>query len=192
MLKKTLVLISTILFLSSFAFSQAKKVDAFSVRDDSIVVFFYDPLVRLNELEKDFEAKTDKQKSDALDKYLHENPLYLFKLTNNSTKQVRFLTIRGDPSKVGTKMFYKVEVIDNVPLQFSPMDNNYANKISAVVDKVNCGGTLFEHMSLFDLDQNKKLVGKGILLFGYFRRVQPYSEIKTSITSIIEQLQPKK
>ena len=47
-------------------------------------------------------------------------------------------------------------------------------------------------MSLFDDKENKKLVGNGIQLYGYFRRVQPYSEIKSSIIYIIKQQLDKK
>ncbi len=191
-MKKISILVTTLLLLTNFAFSQTKIVDNFINGDDSIAVYFYDPLLSLNKVDKDFQSKTDKEKSDALNKYLHENPLYLFRLTNTKTKDIRFLCIRGNPEKERTKMFYKVEVIKNVSTDFNPNDNNYSDKIIQVIDQVNCGGTLFENMSLFDDKENKKLVGNGIQLYGYFRRVQPYSEIKTSIIYIIEQLLDKK
>ena len=89
-------------------------------------------------------------------------------------------------------MFYKVEVIKNVSVNFNPNDNNYSDKIVQVIDQVNCGGTLFENMSLFDDKESKRLIGEGIQLFGYFRRIQPYSEIKTSIIYIIEKVLNKK
>ena len=88
-------------------------------------------------------------------------------------------------------MFYKVEVIKNVVGDFNPNDNNYSDKIIQVIDQVNCGGTLFESMSVFDDENNKKYVGNGILLYGYYRRVQPYNEIKVSMVNIIEQLSKK-
>ncbi len=191
-MKKISILLTTILLLTNFAFSQTKNVDNFINGDDSISVFFYDPLLSLNKADKDFQSKADKEKSDALNKYLHENPLYLFRLTNAKTKDIRYLCIRGNPEKEKTKMFYKVEVIKNEPTDFNPNGINYSDKIVQVVDQVNCGGTLFENMSLFDSEENKKLVGNGIQLFGYYRRVQPYSEIKTSIIYIIEQLLDKK
>ena len=191
-MKKISILVTTLLLLTNFVFSQTKIVDNFINGDDSIAVYFYDPLLRLDKVDKNFQSKTDKEKSDALNKYLHENPLYLFRLTNTKTKDIRYLCIRGNPEKEKTKMFYKVEVIKNVPSDFNPNDTNYADKIVQVIDQINCGGTLFENMSLFDSEENKKLVGKGIQLFGYYRRVQPYSEIKTSINYIIEQLLDKK
>src|SRR5215213_1019824 len=103
-MKKTLILALAILFLANFAFSQTRNVDNFINGDDSIAVFFYDPLLSLSKVDKDFLSKTDKQKSDALYKYLHENPLYLFRLTNSKTKDIRYLCIRGNPEKEKTKM----------------------------------------------------------------------------------------
>mgnify|MGYP000944926795 FL=1 len=190
-MKKIATFLTTLLILTNFAFSQTKNIDNFINGDDSISVFFYDPLLILNKVDKDFQSKTDKEKSDALNKYLHENPLYLFRLTNNKTKEIRYLCVRGNPEKEKTKMFYKLEVIKNVSGDFNPNDNNYSDKIVQVIDQVNCGGTLFENMSLFDSEENKKLVGNGIQLFGYYRRVQPYSEIKTSIIYNIDQLDKK-
>ncbi|MEP6847125.1 MAG: hypothetical protein ABI861_14030 [Panacibacter sp.] len=191
-MKKISTLVTALLLLTNFAFSQTKSVDNFINGDDSITVFFYDPLLRINKLDKDFQSKPDKEKSDALNKYLHENPLYLFRLTNAKTKDIRYLCISGNPEKEKTKMFYKVEVIKNMLADFNPNNNNYSDKIVQVIDQVNCGGTLFENMSLFDSEENKKLVGNGIELYGYYRRVQPYLEIKTSIIYIIEQQLDKK
>ena len=184
-MKKILLLISIIVFLTIHAFSQSKKVDNFIFGNDSVVVYFFDPLLSLNNIDKDFQSKSDNEKSNSLDKYLHENPLYLFRLTNTSTKSIRYLCIRGNPEKVNTKMFYKVELIKNVQPDFMPADNNYSDKIIQVFDQVNCGGTLFESMTLFDTEKNKNAVGNGIQFFGKYRRVQPYSEIKTSVTNII-------
>jgi len=133
-------------------------------------------------------TRPDKEKSDLLDKYLHSNPLYLFKLTNNSTHKITYYCIHGDPEKQKTKYFYNVQVIkDSSTTDFDPVKNNYAEKVIKTIDQVNCGGTLFESMYLFDDEEKKKAIGNGILLFGSFRRVQPYSEIKESIVSIIKQ-----
>jgi hypothetical protein len=86
-------------------------------------------------------------------------------------------------------MFYKVEVIKGIADSvLNPNTTNYSDKIVKVIDNVNCGGTLFENMEMFTRPENKNLIGNGIQLYGYFRRVQPYSEIKTSMTDIIEQL----
>jgi hypothetical protein len=188
MLKHSIV-IALCFLLTLPAFSRTRKVDDFKNGSDSVSVFFYDPLERLEEIDAGFNAKNDKDKSSILDEYLHKNPLYLFRLTNTKTKDVRYLCIRGNPQKTNTKFFYKVEVIENAPDNFNPSEGDYSNKIVRVVEGVNCGGTLFENMSVFDGEENKKFVGNGIMVFGYFRRVQPYAEIKSSIIDIIQSLE---
>lgn len=188
---KTLILLATILCLTTLIYGQGKEVDNFKIGKQNVDVFFYDPLDSLSKLDKDFQTKTDKEKSNALDKYLHERPLYLFRLTNKKTMDTTYLCIHGNPEKTNTKMFYKVEVIKNVPANFNPNDANYSSKIVQTIDQVNCGGTLFESMTLLDNEEGKKAVGNGIQLFGYYRRVQPYSEIKTSMKNIIKELTDK-
>lgn len=181
---------TTLVFINSI-YGQSKNVDNFKINKQTVAVFFYDPLDGLTKLDINFQSRPDKEKSDALDKYLHEHPLYLFRLTNNKTKDITFLCIRGNPEKVNTKMFYKVEVIKNEPSDFNPNDTYYSDKIAQTIDQVNCGGTLFENMTLFDSEEGKKAIANGIKLFGYYRRVQPYSEIRTSIENIIKQLNDK-
>ncbi len=184
---KTTLIIFTFLTLTICAQGQVKTVDEFKIKKDNIKVIFYDPLLALSKM-PDFQGKSDKEKSDLLDNYLHNNPLYLFIVSDSKTKDFIYLCIRGNPDKVNTKMFFKVEVIKGVAdTAFNPI-NNYSDKIVKVIDNVNCGGTLFENMEMFTDPDNKKYVGNGIQLFGYYRRVQPYSEIKTSMTAIIEQL----
>jgi len=189
---KISILLATLLILINSSYGQSKNVDNFEINKQDVAAFFYDPLDSLNKLDKDFQSKSGKEKSNALDKYLHEHPLYLFRLINNKTKDITFLCIRGNPEKIDTKMFYKVEVIKNEPTDFNPNYSNYSDNIVQTIDQVNCGGTLFENMSLFDNDEGKKVIGNGIQLFGYYRRVQPYSEIRTSIENIIKQLSDKK
>ena len=185
-------LVFSILILSIVAMvaqGQESAFDHFKINKDKVEVFFYDPLVALAKAD-DFAAKTDKEKSDLLDSYLHNNPLYLFSLTDSKTKDITYLCIRGNPEKVNTKMFYKVEVIKGISsASFNPNTDSYSDKIVKVIDQVNCGGTLFENMSLFQGADKKKYVGNGVQLFGYYYRVQPYSEIRSSMKGIIEQLQ---
>ncbi len=185
-IKITLSIITFLLF-TIYAQGQAKVVDEFKIKNDSVKVFFYDPLLALAKM-PGFEEKSDEEKSDTLDSYLHNNPLYLFVVSNSTTKELTYLCIRGNPKKVNTKMFYKVEVIKGVSdTAFNPF-NDYSDKIVKTIDNVNCGGTLFESMEMFDAPENKKYVGNGIQFFGSYRRVQPYSEIKISMIAIIEQL----
>lgn len=180
--------ISTFLTLTTFAHGQEKIVDQFQLKKDSIKVIFYDPLLTL-EAKPDFKSKSEKDKSDLIDSYLHNNPLYLFKVITAKTKDITYLCIRGNPDKVNTKMFYKVEIIKGITdSTFNPNTSNYSDKIVKIIDNVNCGGTLFENMEMFTDPKNKKYIGNGILFMGYFCRVQPYAEIKLSMTDIIEQL----
>lgn len=185
---KTSAFFATIFIFTNSVFGQSKNIDNFKVNKLNVAVFFYDPLDSLAILDKDFQSKSDKEKSTALDKYLHEHPLYLFRLTNRKTNEITFLCIHGNPEKTNTKMFYKVEVIKNVPADFNPNNSNYSDKIVQTIDEVNCGGTLFESMTLFENEEGKKAAGNGIQLFGYYSRVQPYSEIRASIENIIKQL----
>lgn len=188
-IKKLSFLCFTICFSATLAFAQTKNVDNFTLGENRIAVYFYDPIPRIQKLDKDFGTRSDKEKSELLDKYLHENPLYLFQSTNKKTGKVTYFCIRGNPEKTKTKMFYKVEVITGVPGDFDPNATSYSDKIVKVIDQVNCGGTLFENMAIFDSEAGKKLVGNGIQVYGYFRRVQPFSEIKASMIDIIKSFQ---
>lgn len=178
----------TLLTLTICAQGQGLVVDQFKVKNDSVKVFFYDPVLAL-EKTPNFQVKSEKDKSDTLDTYLHNSALYMFEVTNAETKEITYLCIRGNPDKVNTKMFYKVEVIKGITNSlFNSNDTNYSDKIVKVIDKVNCGGTLFESMEMFKAPENQKYIGSGIQFWGFYRRVQPYSEIKTSMIAIINQL----
>jgi hypothetical protein len=186
-----LKLIIIVLFLGILNFSvygQENPIDQFKIEDYTIDVYFYDPLETLTKLE-DFRTMSDKSKSSTLDYYLHNHALYLFLLTDSKTTEKTYLCIRGNPEKLKTKMFYKVEIIKGITSSsFNPNTDNYSDKIVNVIDDVNCGGTLFESMTIFSQPKNKDKVGNGIQLYGYFRRVQPYSEIKDSMKEIIKSI----
>ena len=179
--------ILTLIILTISAQGQENSIDHFKVKKNKVDVYFYDPLEAVTKIEN-FSSKSDKEKSEVLDSYLHNHALYLFARTDYKTKDITYFCIRGNPEKMNTKMFYKVEVIQGITSSsFNPNADSYSDKIVKVIDKVNCGGTLFESSSIFSRPENKDKVGNGIQLYGYFRRVQPYSEIKTSMTEIIEQ-----
>lgn len=183
--------IITLIILTISAQGQENSIDHFKVKKNKVDVYFYDPLEAFSKIEN-FSTKSAKEKSDLLDNYLHNHALYLFMLTDSKTKDITYFCIRGNPEKIDTKMFYKVEVIQGITSSsFNPNTDSYSDKIVKIIDKVNCGGTLFESSAIFSRPENKDKVGNGIQLYGYFRRVQPYSEIKTSMTDIIEQLRQK-
>jgi len=168
-----LTLIITLSCSSIYAQEISKKVDKFKIEKNTIEVTFFDPFVNILDKNPEFNSKTDKEKSELLDSYLHNSTLYNFKLTNKETKEVTNYKIVGNPEITRSKMFYKVDIYQNQTLV-------------ETIGKVNCGGTLFEHMSIFDNRSRKKHIGNGVQLFGYFRRVQPYKEIKNSLTAIIK------
>jgi hypothetical protein len=185
---KLTICILTMLILAASAQGQENPIDLYKVKNNKVEVYFYDPFEALSKTET-FSTKTDKEKSDLLDNYLHNHALYLFMLTDSITKDITYLCIRGNPEKMNTKMFYQVEVIKGITSRsFNPNTESYSDKVVKVIDNVNCGGTLFESMAIFSKPENKDKVGNGIQLYGYFCRVQPYSEIKISMTNIIEQL----
>jgi len=180
-----------ILFLGILNFSvqgQENPIDHFKIKNNTVDVYFYDPIEALS-ITEDFKTKSDKEKSNVLDNFLHNHALYLFLLTNSKTKEKTYLCIRGNPEKPRTKMFYKVEVIRGIAnSSFNPNIDNYSDKVVTIIENVNCGGTLFESMSIFSQPENKGKVGNGIQLYGFFRRVQPYSEIKESMKEIIKSI----
>jgi len=177
----------TLIILTIAAQGQEDPIDHFKVNKNIVDVYFYDPLEAISKIEN-FSLKSDKEKSDALDNYLHNHALYLFVLTDSKTKDITYFCIRGNPEKINTKMFYKVEVIQGIKnIPFNPNTDSYSDKVVKLIDKVNCSGNLFESSPIFSKPENKDKVGNGIQLYGYFRRVQPYSEIKISMTNIIEQ-----
>jgi len=181
----------SILFLGILNFSiqgQEKPIDKFKIEDNTIDVYFYDPLEVLTNLEE-FRTMSDRSKSTTLDFYLHNHALYLFLLTDSKTTEKTYLCIRGNPDKLKTKMFYKVDVIKGITSSsFNPNTDDYSDKIVNVIDAVNCGGTLFESMTIFSKPENKDKIGNGIKLYGYYSRVQPYSEIKDSMKEIIKSI----
>jgi len=138
---KTTIGILTLLTLVICTQGQAIVVDEFKIKKDNVKVLFYDPLLALAKI-PGFQERSDKEKSDLLDNYLHNNPLYLFVVTNPKTKGITYLCIRGNPEKVNTKMFYKVEIVKGVTDTAFDLRNNYSDKIIKVIDNVNCGGTL--------------------------------------------------
>jgi hypothetical protein len=185
-LKLTISIIAVIILTISVR-GQENSIDQFKIKKNKVDVYFYDPFEALSTIEN-FSSKSDIEKSDALDNYLHNHALYLFVLTDSKTTDITYFCIRGNLEKVNTKFFYMVEVIQGVTnSSFNPNNDSYSDKIVKTIDKVNCGGTLFESSAMFSTPENKDKVGNGVLLYGYFRRVQPYSEIRTSMKVIIEQ-----
>ncbi|MTI29770.1 hypothetical protein [Xanthovirga aplysinae] len=79
----------------------------------------------------------------------------------------------GNPQKVKSRNYFNLDIYDS-------QDN-----LEKSIDKVNVGGSFFEHMFFFQSTEGKKFIGKGIQMWGFFVMVQPYSTIKEKISKLI-------
>jgi hypothetical protein len=164
---------------------QFKEVDQFKIDKTDMKVYFNDPMKQLARLYPDFDTKTSTDKFGILSDYLHNNPLYVFAATNKKEKVNRVYVLRGNPRKQRTKNYFQIDILnDGASSVFDGLD--YEKNILKTIDKVNVGGSLFEHMVVFQTPEGKKVVGKGIKFWDYFTRVEPYSEIKSAMQTLIE------
>ncbi|MTI21250.1 hypothetical protein E1176_09480 [Fulvivirga sp. RKSG066] len=172
------ILLVLILLLGSF-FCQAQElsnyqeVDKFKVNGLTTKVYFNDPLKRLIAKHPDFDNKENQTKHVLLSEYLHNNPIYVFKTTNKK-KVVKSYWLIGDPRKVRTKNYFKLEIKDS------------DNSTEKIIDNVNIGGSFFEHMMFFQTPQGSQSIGKGIQIWGYFTMVQPYEPLKSTMIQLMK------
>ena len=164
---------------------QFKVVDQFKIDKTDIKVYFNDPMKQLARLYPDFDTKTSTEKFGILSDYLHNNPLYVFIATNKKEKLNRLYVLRGNPRKQRTKNYFQIDILNETSSDLFDR-TGYENDILKTIDKVNAGGSLFEHMIVFQTPEGKKVVGKGIKFWDYFTRVEPYSEIKSAVQTLIE------
>ena len=165
--------------------SQFKEVDQFKIGKNNVKVYFNDPLRQVMGLYPGFDAKTSTEKNEILSDYLHNNPLYVFNALNKKERINRVYVLRGSPQKQKTRNYFQIDILnENVSNLFDRAA--YESDILKTIDKVNVGGSLFEHMEIFRTPEGKKVVGKGIKFWDYISRVEPYSEIKSTIRILIE------
>ncbi|MGC3945536.1 MAG: hypothetical protein QM762_13635 [Chryseolinea sp.] len=165
--------------------TQFKEVDQFKIDRADIKVYFNDPMRQLARQHSDFDKKTSSEKFGLLSDYLHNNPLYVFVATNKKEKINRVYVLRGNPRKQRVKNYFQIDILNET--QSSLFDRTgYEKEILKTIDKVNIGGSLFEHMVVFQTPEGKKVVGKGIKFWDYFTRVEPYSEISSAMKTLIE------
>ncbi len=174
-MKITLTII--LITLSTTIFSQSldkfEQVDKFKLNDVTVKVYFKDPLKEIIEQYPDFDKKENKEKHDILSGYLHNNTLYIFQ-TSNKKNVIKSYSLIGNPKKVKSRNYFNLDIYDN------------QDKLEKSIDKVNVGGSFFEHMFFFQTAEGKKVVGKGIQMWGFFVMIQPYSPIKENISKLIE------
>jgi len=148
-------------------------VDKFKSNNLKVKVYFKDPLKEIIKQHPQFDKKDNKAKHAILSDYLHNNTLYLFQ-TYQKKQLLKSYKLKGNPEKKKTKYFFKLEIL------------NAENKLDKVINKVNIGGSFFEHMMIFQTPQGKEVVGKGIKMWGYFVMIHPYKNIKISMSELIK------
>ncbi|MEQ8475345.1 MAG: hypothetical protein RIB54_03830 [Fulvivirga sp.] len=162
-----------------------KEVDKFKIDKTDIKVYFNDPMIQLARMYSDFDTKTSTEKFGILSDYLHNNPLYVFVATNKKAKINRIYVLRGNPRKQRTKNYFQIDILNERSSNLFDR-TDYEKDILKTIDKVNVGGSLFEHMAVFQTPEGKKVIGKGIKFWDYFTTVEPYSEIKSAVQTLIE------
>jgi hypothetical protein len=164
--------------------NEFKLVDKLRIDKTDIKVYFNDPIRQLAKLYSDFDAKTSSEKFDILSDYLHKNPLYVFVATNKKEKIDKLYVLRGNPRKQRTNNYFQIDILNETSSNLFDRDD-YKKDILKTIDKVNVGGSVFEHMAIFQGPEGKQVIGKGIKFWDYFVRVEPYSEIKSNILELV-------
>lgn len=169
----TLILIAISTSIFSQSLEDFEQVDKFKINDLTVKVFFKDPLKELIKQYPDFDNKENKEKHDILSGYLHNNILYIFQ-TFRKKDLIKSYCLTGNPKKVKSRNYFNLDIYSN------------QDKLEKSIDNVNVGGSFFEHMFFFQSSEGKKVVGKGIQMWGFFVMIQPYSLTKENITELIK------
>jgi hypothetical protein len=148
-------------------------VDNYKLEGLKVNVYFKDPLKEILNEHPDFDNKDDKTKHELLSNYLHNNTLYIFQ-TIEKKKLQKSYELKGNPKKIRTKYYFNLDILK-------------ANgSIDKEIDKLSIGSSFFEHMFIFQTEQGKEVIGKGIKMWGYFVMIEPYNNIKSNITELIK------
>lgn len=164
--------------------TQFREVDQFRMDKTDIKVYFNDPMKQLARLYPDFDTKASNEKFGILSDYLHNNPLYVFIATNKKENTNRVYVLRGNPRKQRTKDYFQIDILNETTSNLFDR-TGYEKDILKTIYKVNVGGSLFEHMVVFQTAEGKKVIGKGIKFWDYLTTVEPYSEIKSTVQALI-------
>jgi hypothetical protein len=148
-------------------------VDNYKLEDLKVNVYFKDPLKEILNQHPDFDNKDDKTKHELLSNYLHNNSLYIFQ-TIKKKKLQKSYELKGNPKKLRTKYYFNLDIL------------NANGSIDKEIDKISIGGSFFEHMFIFQTEQGKDVIGKGIKMWGFFVMIEPYDNIKAKITELIK------
>lgn|GEM_PF-1033908 len=154
-------------------FAEFKKVDKFKLSDCNVEVYFKDPLLELIKTYPDFDSKENQIKHKLLSDYLLHNSLYIFQLSKKKEVQKSY-ELFGNPQKLRERNYFNLSVMKSD----GTLEKN--------IDKLNLGGEFFEHMVLFQSEKGKQAVGKGVQIWGYFVKIEPYETFKNRITDLIK------
>lgn len=149
------------------------EVDKFKLDGYTINVLFKDPLKKLLEKYPDFDSKDKETKNDLLSYTLHNDTLYVFQLMKKGSLEKSYALI-GNPEKAKSYTYFNLHVLD-------------ANgRTEKNIDKVNVQGVFFEHMSIFQTEKGKEVIGKIIQIWGYYVPIEPYKKLKSAVVELIK------
>jgi len=168
-----LILIFIVSGIQAQNLTDFELVDNYKLDNLKVKVYFKDPLKELLNKHPDFDNKVDKTKHELLSDYLHNNTLYVFQ-TIRKKKLQKSYELKGNPKKIRTKYYFNLDIIEA------------DGTLDKAIDKVNIGGSFFEHMFIFQTAQGKEVIGKGIKMWGYFVMIEPYDNLKSKITKLIK------
>jgi len=149
-----------------------EQIDKYKIAGLIVEVYFKDPLKEIKNKFPDFDKKENQKKHDILSGYLHNNSLYIFQ-TYKKDKLIKTYVLTGNPKKIKDRNYFNLDIYNN-------------NILEKSIDKVNVGGSFFEHMFIFQTAESKKYIGNGVKIWGYFVMIQPYSDVKKVITDLIK------
>lgn len=174
-MKHSLFLILFYLALSATTKAQSNfsAVDKFSLDGYSVNVLFKDPFKTLIGKYPDFDSKENKTKNDLLSYALHNDTLYVFELMKKGKLQKRYALI-GNPEKAKMPAYFNFHV------------QNSNRETEKNIDKVNIRGAFFEHMSIFQTEKGKEVIGKIIQIWGYYVPIEPYKKLKDAAVELIK------
>ncbi|RLJ72605.1 hypothetical protein [Pedobacter alluvionis] len=153
--------------------TEFKEVDKFKLSDYNVKVYFKDPLLELIKTYPDFDGKENQIKHKLLSDYLFHNSLYIFQISKKKKVQKNY-ELFGNPQKLRKRNYFNLNVLKP------------DGTLEKSIDKVNLGGRFFEHMVLFQSERGKQAVGKGVQIWGYFDKIEPYETFKNRITDLIK------
>ncbi len=168
-----LILIFIVSGIQAQDLTDFELVDNYKLEDLKVKVYFKDPLKELIHQYPNFDDKDDKTKHELLSNYLHNNTLYVFQ-TIRKKKIQKSYELKGNPKKIRTKYYFNLDIL------------KADGSIDKEIDKVNLGGSFFEHMFIFQTERGKEVIGKGIKMWGYFVMIEPYNNIKSKLSGLIK------